>query len=127
MSQEAVAVEVPDVRRRDAEETSPEYAPIQTAATRLQQVITLSLLVCAEQHSFKPSGGTYYDLLARVALWKFPRWTRYMDVALDQDTKEQEMSVTDVKQENTLALGIEHLHKLEQLGTGRDSTRINSL
>ena len=50
-----------------------------------------------------------------------------MDVILDQDAKEQEMSATDVKQENKLARGVEHLHKLEQLGTGRDSARINSL
>ncbi len=41
MSQEAVAVDVPDVRRRDAEETSPDYAPIQSEATR-SQVIMLS-------------------------------------------------------------------------------------
>jgi hypothetical protein len=46
-----------------------------------------------------------------------------MEVALDQDAKEPEMAVTDVKQENKLALGVEHLHKLEQLGTDRDSTR----
>jgi hypothetical protein len=46
-----------------------------------------------------------------------------MEVALHQDAKEQEMAVTDVKQENNLALGAEQLHKLEQLGTGRDSTR----
>ena len=32
-----------------------------------------------------------------------------MDVAVNQDTKEQEMSETDVKQENKLALGIERL------------------
>jgi len=42
---------------------------------------------------------------------------------LDQDAKEQEMAVTDVKQENKLALGVEQLHKLEQLGTDRNSTR----
>jgi hypothetical protein len=46
-----------------------------------------------------------------------------MEVALDQDTKRQEMAETDVKQENTLALGFEQLHKLERLGTDRDSTR----
>lgn len=46
-----------------------------------------------------------------------------MDVAVNQDTKEQEMSETDVKQENRLAVGVEQLHKLEQLGTDRNSTR----
>jgi len=46
-----------------------------------------------------------------------------MEVALDQDAKEQEMAVTDVKQENKVALGVEQLHKLEQLGTDRNSTR----
>ena len=32
-------------------------------------------------------GGTYYDLLARVALWNLSRWGRYMEVTLDQDAK----------------------------------------
>ena len=41
------------------------------------------------------------------------RWSRYMEVALDQDTKGQEMAETDVKQENKLAPGVEQLHKLE--------------
>jgi len=46
-----------------------------------------------------------------------------MEVALDQDVKKQDIVVTDVKQESRLALGLEHLHKLEQLGTDRNSTR----
>ena len=46
-----------------------------------------------------------------------------MEVALDQDEKGQETAETGVKQENKLALGVEQLHKLEQLGTDRDSTR----
>ena len=50
-----------------------------------------------------------------------------MEVTLDQDTKEQEMSVTDVKQENTLALDIEHLHKSGQLGAARDNTKAKRL
>jgi hypothetical protein len=52
-----------------------------------------------------------------------PDGSRYMEVTLEQDKKGQETTQTDVKQENKLALGIEHLHRLEQLGTDRDSTR----
>ena len=50
-----------------------------------------------------------------------------MEATLDQDAKEQEITVTDAKQEKKLAWGIEHLHKLEQLGTARGSTRTKSL
>jgi hypothetical protein len=46
-----------------------------------------------------------------------------MEVALDEDKKEQETAETGVKQENKLARGAEQLHKLEQLGTDRNSTR----
>ena len=49
------------------------------------------------------------------------------ELALDQDAKEQAMSVTDVKQEHELALGVERLHRVVQLGTDRDSTRTKSL
>lgn len=46
-----------------------------------------------------------------------------MEVALNQDKKGQEAAESGVKQENKLALGVEQLHKLEQLGTDRNSTR----
>lgn len=46
-----------------------------------------------------------------------------MEVALDEDKKGQETAETGVKQENKLALGVEQLRKLEQLGTNRSSTR----
>jgi hypothetical protein len=52
-----------------------------------------------------------------------PEWSRYMEVALDQDNKEQQTAETGVKQENRLARGAEQLHKLERLGTDRNSTK----
>ena len=100
-------------------QTTPLSKPKQLAAAGDYAVIR----VCAEQHSLNPSRRTYYDLQGRVALWNPSRWKRYMEVTLDQDAKEQDIAVTDVKQESKLALGLEHLHKLEQLGTDRDSTR----
>jgi hypothetical protein len=46
-----------------------------------------------------------------------------MGLALDEDKNGQETGETGVKQENKLALGVEQLRKLEQLGTDRSSTR----
>jgi hypothetical protein len=46
-----------------------------------------------------------------------------VEVALDQDKQGQEAAEKGVKQENRLALGVDQLHKLEQLGTDRNSTR----
>jgi len=82
-------------------------------------VTTLSFESVQNSTVLSRPGGTYYNLQGRVALWNLSK----MEVALDQDAKEQEMAVTDVKQENKLALGVEYIHKLEQLGTDRDSTR----
>jgi len=46
-----------------------------------------------------------------------------MELVLDEDKNRQETAETGVKQENKLARGAEQLHKLEQLGTDRNSTR----
>jgi hypothetical protein len=80
-----------------------------------ESVQNSTVLIRPEEHSS--------DLQGRVALWNPSRWIRYMEVALDQDTKGQETAETGVKQENKLALGVEQLHRLEQLGTDRNSTR----
>ena len=89
----------------------------------LEQVTTLSfgsvqnctVLTRPEEHPI-----TYKD---ESRCGTLSRCSRYVEVALDQDKQGQEAAETGVKQENRLALGVDQLHKLEQLGTDRNSTR----